>query len=49
MVSIKNFKELYFLVYGLGMTGKSVVRFFKKNKINNFQVWDDNNKKFSQI
>ena len=46
MVSIKNFKELSFLVYGLGITGKSVVKFFKKNKINNFQVWDDNNKKF---
>ena len=30
MVSIKNFKELSFLVYGLGITGKSVVKFFKK-------------------
>ena len=30
MVKINNLKELSFLVYGLGQTGKSVVRFFKK-------------------
>ncbi len=43
MNHIKNFKKLSFLVYGLGLTGKSVVNFFKKNKIKNFQVWDDKN------
>ena len=26
----KNLKELSFLIYGLGLTGKSVVNFFKK-------------------
>ncbi len=46
MLSSENFKELSFLVYGLGLTGKSVVKFFKNNNIKNFQVWDDNNKKF---
>ena len=46
MLSNKNFKELSFLVYGLGLTGKSVVRFFKNNNIKNFQVWDDKNQKF---
>ncbi len=45
MISVNNFKKLSFLVYGLGTTGKSVVNFFKKNKIKNFQVWDDKNKK----
>lgn len=44
MLSIDNFKKLSFLVYGLGLTGQSVVNFFKKNKIKNYQVWDDKNK-----
>ena len=41
MLSTTNFKKLSFLVYGLGLTGQSVVRFFKKNNFKNFQVWDD--------
>ncbi len=41
MISKKNLKHYSFLVYGLGLTGKSVVNFFKKNGIKNFQVWDD--------
>ncbi len=45
MADIKNFKKLSFLVYGLGLTGLSVVSFFKKNKITKFKVWDDKNKK----
>ena len=44
MVSIKSLKNLSFLVYGLGLTGQSVVKFFKKNKIKNFYVWDDKKK-----
>ena len=44
MLSIDNFKKLSFLVYGLGLTGRSVVSFFKKNNIKNYQVWDDENK-----
>ena len=44
MISKKDLKHYSFLVYGLGLTGKSVVNFFKKNGINNFQVWDDNYK-----
>ena len=45
MASLSNFKDLSFLVYGLGATGQSVVNFFKKNKFTNYQVWDDKNKK----
>jgi len=48
MLSISNLKELSFLVYGLGITGQSVVKFFKKNKIINFTVWDDKEKKLFQ-
>ncbi len=46
MVSISKLKELSFLVYGLGVSGKSVVNFFEKNNIKNYQVWDDKNKNF---
>ena len=44
MISKKNLKNLSFLIYGLGLTGKSVVNFFIKNNIRNFKVWDDLNK-----
>ena len=33
------------MVYGLGLTGKSVVNFFKRNNIKRYQVWDDEDKK----
>ena len=48
MISHLKLKELSFLVYGLGSSGQSVVRFFKKKKIKKFKVWDDNNKKLSK-
>ena len=37
-----NLKKLKFLVYGLGSTGISVIKYFKKKKISDFLVWDDN-------
>ena len=42
MVSTNNLKKLSFLIYGLGLTGKSVISFFKKNKIKKYKVWDKN-------
>ena len=45
MHSISKLKELSFLVYGLGLSGQSVVKFFKKNNIKNYEVWDDKKKK----
>ena len=45
MFKIPKLKELSFLVYGLGVTGNSVVKYFKKKKIKNFEVWDDKKKK----
>ncbi len=44
MQQIIKLKNYSFLVYGLGSTGKSVIRYFKKNKISNYFVWDDNTK-----
>lgn len=37
-----NFNGKSFAVYGLGLTGKSVVNFLKKNKVNEISIWDDN-------
>ena len=42
MVQSSKLKERSFLVYGLGLSGRSVINFFKKNGIKNFKVWDDN-------
>ena len=39
-----NLKKFSFLVYGLGSTGHSVIKYFKKRKIHNFYAWDDNEK-----
>ena len=48
-----NFKDKSFAVYGLGITGKSVVKFLKKNKVNEILAWDDrlieNNKKLDRF
>ena len=38
-------KEQSFLVYGLGLSGQSVVKFFQKNNFRKFKVWDDKQKK----
>ena len=45
MSSTLNLKELSFLVYGLGLSGQSVVKFLKKKNIKKFEVWDDKQKK----
>ena len=42
MSHILNLKKFSFLVYGLGSSGHSVIKYFKKRKIYNFSVWDDN-------
>ena len=42
MAHILNLEKFSFLVYGLGSTGQSVIQYFKKRKIHDFYVWDDN-------
>ena len=44
MLLMPKIKELSFLVYGLGATGRSVTKFLIKNKIKRFYVWDDKEK-----
>ncbi len=41
MLQIPKLKELSFLIYGLGLSGRSVITFLKKNNHKNFKVWDD--------
>ena len=48
MFQIPKLKELSFLVYGLGISGRSVISFIKKNNHKNFKVWDDINNKIHQ-
>jgi len=45
MLTNLKLKDLSFLVYGLGLSGQSVVKFFKKKNIKNYKVWDDKQKK----
>ena len=45
MLAVSKLKELSFLIYGLGLSGQSVLKFFKKNNIKNYQIWDDKQKK----
>ncbi len=46
MLLMPKIKELSFLVYGLGVTGRSVAKFLIKNKIRKLNVWDDKEKNF---
>ena len=41
MLESYNFKGKSFAVYGLGLTGKSVVNFLKRNKAHQIFTWDD--------
>ena len=42
-------RELSFLVYGLGLSGRSTIKYFKKNKLKKINVWDDRKKKYLKI
>ena len=44
MLETPKLKELSFLVYGLGLSGSSVIKYLKKKKVANFTVWDDKEK-----
>ena len=42
----KNITDKKFLIYGFGLTGRSVFKFFKKKKIKKFTIVDDKIKRF---
>tara|TARA_B100000963_G_scaffold208216_1_gene181337 strand:+ start:2826 stop:4025 length:1200 start_codon:yes stop_codon:yes gene_type:complete len=43
MLLLKEFYNKKILIFGYGKTGKSVQKYFRKNKIN-YTIWDDNRK-----
>ena len=43
MLFPEKFKNKKILIFGYGKTGKSVQKYFIKNKIN-YTIWDDNRK-----
>jgi UDP-N-acetylmuramoylalanine-D-glutamate ligase len=49
MKTSKSIKDSSFAVYGLGLSGNSVLKFLKKKKVKKIYTWDDkknkNNKK----
>ena len=49
MFTTSKLKDLSFLVYGLGLSGQSVVKFLKKRNIKNYKVWDDKKKNYLKI
>ena len=42
MIFKQILKNKSFLVYGLGLTGQSVIKFLKKTKVKSIFLWDDN-------
>ena len=44
-----NFQNKSFAIYGLGLTGKSVIKFLKKNKVKKIFTWDDYKTKTNYI
>ena len=42
MSAILNLKNYSFLIYGLGASGHSVVKYFKEKNFSNYNIWDDN-------
>ena len=42
MSHTSNLKKFSFLIYGLGFTGCSVIKYFEKLKISKYDIWDDN-------
>jgi len=41
MISSNILSKKTFAIYGLGVTGSSVIRYFNKLRIKNYQSWDD--------
>ena len=49
MISINTLREKTFAIYGLGVTGKSVINFFRTKKIKEYAAWDDIKSKRDQF
>ena len=40
-INLDNLRNKNFAIYGLGITGRSVINFFRKNNFKNYIIWDD--------
>ena len=45
MESPNPFSRKKFAIYGLGLSGKSVLKFLKRSKVKKYFVWDDKKKR----
>ena len=45
MIGNNKLSKKSFAIYGLGITGRSVINFFKRLNIKNYYAWDDSLKK----
>ena len=41
MIQSIDLKKKSYAIYGLGLTGKSVIKFLQKKKVKNIYIWDD--------
>ena len=46
--SLNYLRHKNFAIYGLGVTGRSVIRYFDKSGMKNYVLWDDNKKVFKR-
>ena len=49
MESLRDLKSKKIGIYGLGLTGKSVINFLRKNKFKDYFSWDDKTKKTPHV
>jgi len=47
-ISLNYLRRKNFAIYGLGVTGNSVIEYFQKNGFKNFVVWDDDTEVFKK-
>ena len=48
-ISLNYLRHKNFAIYGLGITGRSVMDYFDKHGFKNYIGWDDNNKVFKKF
>ena len=41
MNNTTQLNNMSFAVYGMGLTGKSVIKFLRKKKVKKYYIWDD--------
>jgi hypothetical protein len=48
-ISLNYLRNKNFAIYGLGVTGRSVIDYFNKYSFKNYIIWDDDNKAFKRF